>query len=223
MLQKEIYQDVFGQLEQWSDEIFSVIKKEIKNDYMRHNPQFFRKYFAKKDPAKLTAQELGAACLQEVKEGNEELGEWLISRWLVKHGDMYQFFATELSKINPQFDEIEVISDEASEALVRVSSEQFGLTTTYVFCVLNQVRLASGSFEKLRKDAETEKNTVKPVEEKASEGVEATIKRYEGIVQKLTEKYEKRLQGLEQKYFNDVEGLKKQIAQLHRRLSGSSS
>ena len=91
----------FEKLQSWGLEIFQAIRKEIKSDHMRNDLQFTRKYFSKKDPAKASVEDLCAACLTEVNEGNEEFGQWLISRWVVKNSDLYQLFAVELSKINP--------------------------------------------------------------------------------------------------------------------------
>ncbi len=210
----------FEKLQSWGLEIFQAIRKEIKSDHMRNDLQFTRKYFSKKDPAKASVEDLCAACLTEVNEGNEEFGQWLISRWVVKNSDLYQLFAVELSKINPEFDQIEVIPEAVADQLIRQSIAQFGASNVYIFSVLNTVHFSKEIYEKLHVAAENEKKTQAVSVKTPETSVEEVKKYYEGAIEKLTGKYEKKLQGLEQKYFNDMEGLKKQISNLHKKIDG---
>jgi len=150
----------------------------------------------------------------------DELGEWLTTRWVLKHAELYQFFAGELTKINPKFDEIAQIPSENAQLMLRYSVNQFGATTTYIFSILNSVMFAEEDYLKLREAALKELETKVIAEESAfpQETVEAIKSRYEKEIQKLTDRYEKRLQGVERKYFQDVEGLRKQISQLHKKI-----
>src|SRR5690242_12352675 len=101
MIQEDPYQLKFAKLLPWAAEIFQAIKREIKGDYVRQHPQFVYKHFQKRALDKLTMEEITAACTQEITDGNEEFAEWVVTRWVMKHAEMYQYFATELSKINP--------------------------------------------------------------------------------------------------------------------------
>lgn len=208
MLKEDLYKIKFNKLLPWAQEIFHPIKKDLKNDHLLKNPSFAQKHFPKRAVDKLTTEEFAAAYMQEIVEGDEELGEKVVARWVMKNAELYEFFATQLSKVNPKFDEIESLTPEVSAFLLNASLAQFGAAATYIFCVMNAVVLTEEQFAKLRELAlvKEEQVTTEPVKD------------YEKEIRKLTEKYEKRIQGIERKYIQDVEGLKKQIAQLHKKL-----
>lgn len=223
MIKEDTYRTKFEKLQPWISEIFQAVKKDLRNDHLLKTPVFVQKHFPKRALDKLTNEEFSAAYLSEIAEGNEELGEKVVARWVMKNAELYQFFATELSRINPKFDEIENLSPEFSAFLLNSSVGQFGAAATYVFCVLNAVVLTEEQLCKLREMAIAESARAKPQEEKGAFGsIDAVCEHYEKEIRKLSEKYEKRMQGVERKYMQDVEGLKKQIAQLHKRLGDSS-
>src|SRR5262245_31906385 len=107
MIKEDSCKIKFEKLSPWITEIFQVLKKELKNDHLLKTPSFVQKHFPKRTIDKVTAEEMAAAYLKEMAEGDEELGEKVITRWVMKNAELYQFFVTELSKINPKFDEIE--------------------------------------------------------------------------------------------------------------------
>jgi len=219
MIQEDAYSVKLEKLTPWKVEIFQSIKKDLRNEHLLKTPSFVQKHFAKRPLDKLTAEEFAEAYLKEIAQGDEELGEKIVARWVMKNAELYQFFATELSKINPKFDEIESLSPEASSSLLNTSVSQFGAVATYLFSVMNAVVLTEEQFSKLREMALSESAQAKPLEEKREFATISSLKEhYEKETRKLTEKFEKRTLGLEKKYVQDVEGLKKQIAQLHKRL-----
>jgi hypothetical protein len=220
MIQEDLSQIKFGKLKLWENEIFQLIKKDIKSEYLRQHPEFVLKHFHKRAVDKLTAEEIVKACVRELADGNEAFAEWAIARWVMKNGEIYQYFATELTKINPKFDEITSIADDVAALLLKVAIAQFGAKRTYLFSVMNSVSFSPSTFESLKSAAEQEPVAV--VEDVAELSVDAVKAHYETQIQKLTDKYEKRLQGLEKKYVIDTEGLKKQIAQLHKKLGEHS-
>jgi len=219
MIKEDPYQIKFDKLGPWIIDLFLAIKKELRNEHLLKNPAFIQKYFSKRALDKLTIEEFSSAYLKEIAEGDEELGEKIAARWVLKNAELYQFFVSELSKINPQYDEIDCLPAEASAFLFNTSISRFGATATYIFCILNAVVFTEEQFHKLRDLALIEKSQAKPQEEKhAFESVESVKEHYEREMRKLTEKYEKRMQGIERKYVQDVDGLRKQIAQLHKRI-----
>lgn len=220
MIQEDLSQIKFGKLKPWESEIFQLIRKDIKGEYLRQHPQFIHKHFQKKAIDKLTAEEIVRAASQEIADGNEAFAEWAVARWVMKNSEIYQYFASELMKINPKFDEIALIQDDVAERLLKMATVQFGAKRTYIFAVMNSVSFSQQTFDKLRAAAEAEPSVVN--EEVVGETVEAVKAHYEQMIQKMTDKYEKRLQGLEKKYIVDTEGLKKQIAQLHKKLGEQS-
>lgn len=219
MIKEDPYKVKFEKLQPWTNEIFQAVKRELRNEHLLKTPSFVQKHFPKRALDKLTNEEFAAAYLKEVAEGNEELGEKIVTRWVMKNAELYHFFVTELSKINPKFDEIESLSPEFSAFLMNTSIGQFGAAATYIFSVMNAVVFNDEQMSKLREMAAAESTEMKNRQEKpAFETVEAAKEHYEKEMRKLIEKHEKRMQGLERKYVQDVEGLKKQIAQLHKRM-----
>lgn len=221
MIKEDSCKIKFERLVPWTTEIFQLIKKDLKNEHLLKTPAFVQKHFPKRALDRLTTEEMAAAYLKEMSEGDEELGEKVITRWVMKNAELYQFFVTELSKINPKFDEIESFAPEMGSCLFRTSVAQFGAIPTYIFCVMNAVVFAQEQMQTLRELAlAAAAQPQSQVEKNVFESVDAVKQHYEKELRKLMEKYEKRLQGLERKYFQDMEGFKKQIAHLHRKMGG---
>lgn len=136
-------------LQPWFPLLIKDIKKDIKTDLPREQSKIYQRHFAKTHFSKLSLAELTTPLLQEVLEGNENLGEWLSARWVVKNSTIYDFFARQLSQINPAFDQIEILDDAQGEALIRGAIQYFGAQKTYIFSVLNSVAFSSIIFERL--------------------------------------------------------------------------
>lgn len=220
MIKEDSYKIKFEKLQPWNNDIFHAIKKDLKNDHLLKTPSFVQKHFSKRALDKLTNEEFAAAYLKEIVEGDEDLGETVVSRWVMKNAELYQFFAVELSKINPKFDEIESLTPEASSMLLNTSVSKFGASAAYIFCVMNAVVFKDEQLEKLRELAIAEGSSTCSQEKKqVFSSIDVAKEHYEKEIAKLTDKYEKKMQGVMRKYVQDVEGLKKQISQLHKRLS----
>ncbi len=221
MIKEDTYSVKLEKLQPWKVGIFQAIRKELRNEHLLKTPAFVQKYFAKRPLDKLSVEEMADAYIKEIAEGNEELGERVVAHWVMKNAEVYQLFATELSKVNPRFDEIESLPSDVSAFLLNTSLAQFGAVPTYVFCVMNAVVLTDEQLAKLRELALSEAVQNNTQEEKKEfPSIDVLKEHYEKEIRKLTEKYEKRMQGIERKYVQDVDGLKKQIAQLHKRLGG---
>lgn len=222
MIQEDTSQVKFGMLAPWAAEIFQIIKKDLKGEYLRQNPQFARKHFQKKNIEKLTNEDLVQASVQEISDGNEAFAEWAGARWVMKNAEIYQFFALELTKINPQFDQIELIPENVELSMIKTAVESFGAKRVYIFSILNAVRFSPKGYEQLRAQASLDVETVAEAKEEG-ESIESVKARYESMIQKITDKYERRLQGQEKKYAVDMEGMRKQISQLHKKLGELAS
>ena len=143
----------FDTISPWMGEVIKDIKKDLKKEHLRQDLKFVQKYFSRKFVDKLTGEELLAAYSQELKEGNQELGDWITTRWVMKHTDIYQYFAHFLTQINPQFDEIEEIPEDKANLLIQGAVAQFGAKDTYIFSVLNAVAFSKNAYEGLRAEA----------------------------------------------------------------------
>lgn len=161
MLKEISYKEKFTSIEPWAIFLIKSVKKDLKKEHLRSNPQLVRKYFVRKMVEKLTLEELTEGYLQEVKEGNEEVGDWITSRWMLKNAEIYHFFAEKLAEINPQFDEIEVLDEKQGWELMREAVGIYGSSLTYVFCILNSVAFNEAIYKELREHALAELQSMK--------------------------------------------------------------
>lgn len=212
------YQTKFEKLTPWTSEIFQSIKKDLRTDHLLKTPSFVQKYFSKRALDKLTTEEFAQAYMQEIKEGNEELADKVAACWILKHADLYGFFAQQLSAINPQFDEIQSIPAEVSAFLLTTCMERFDPISAYIFCILNAVVLNPEHLENLKGLALAQKENANQENQTEFACVDTLKDHYENALRKLKEKHENKLRGIERKYHQDVDGLKKQIASLHKKL-----
>jgi len=223
MLKDTTYKQKFAMLKFWMPTIVESIKKDLKNDHLRQDIVFFKKYFPSKNVAKLTSSELaeGYSRAMAEEENAEPLGEFLANRWLLKNTEIYNFFEVNLSKINPNFHEIKEIDAQKSKEIINDAIGQFGEPNTYMFSVLNAVVFPQEIYQELdhkaKESLKKEQMAAKSKEEQQS--VEKVMKNYELQISRLTDKYEKKLIGFERKYHQDIEMLKKQINNLQKQLN----
>lgn len=210
----------FEILQPWINQILNVIKKDIKSEHLGSDPLFYKNYFGNRPQNRLTSEEIFIAYEKELLKGNEDLAEWIVNRWVFKHGDLYTHFAEKLSQILPDFDQIEALDEHQSEQVLHGAVANFGALPTYLFSVLNGVVFPEAILKKLRQEAEREE-AVKKAEATAvaeKQSFEQLIARHEREMQRLQEKYESRLAGVQKKYDTDVAALKKQIRSLQQKL-----
>ncbi len=215
MLKELPYAEKFSLIDPWGVFLVESIKRDLKIDHMRSNPQFVQKYFTKKVVDKLTVEELKVAYFADVGAGNEEAAEWISSRWMLKNAEIYHYFAEQLAAINPNFDQIECLEEKIGRELMKFSVEKFGSSMTYVFSVLNSVAFSEAIFSDLRNLALEELQLF--AEEQSKKNVVGADAK-EMDVSKLKDKFEKRFAGMQKKYSQDVEALKKQIKTLQRKV-----
>jgi len=215
------YQEKFECIQPWVESVIETVKKDLKNEHLKKDRNFCKRYFLGKNFNMVTAEEMAPAYQKEIAEGNVGLGEFITSRWLLKNSDVYDYFEQELSKVNPDFESIEYLDEEFSKQLIAHSTKLFGAIRTYLFAILNSVTFPKHLLEKLREEAlKKEKHES---EERAHldtvETLESMQKRHEREVNSLQNRYDKKLSGMNKKYLKDTESLKKQISTLTKKLA----
>lgn len=225
MLKNATYQEKFQLLSPWMDEIVEEVKKDLKNDHLKKDWGFAKKYLPSKNIQKVTCDDLAAAYRNAIaaEENGEAIGEFIASRWLLKNSEVYQYFEEELSKITKDFSSLEVLSNEQSLRILEEAIVRFGAIKTYLFSVLNSVVFPEEQYQQLGKRAEkqSKEQEAQSAAELQQLSLDQQFKAHEREMARLADKYEKKLQGLQKKYLIDVENLKKQIAQLQKKLNES--
>ena len=223
MLKNISNKERFLMIQEWIPTIIESIKKDLKNDHLKQDYVFVKKYLSNKNFQKASTEDLTNAYIKALQEEElaDDIAEFMINRWLLKNTEIYNFFAQELQQINPDFTELEEIAHDASLDIIERANQQFGAPKTYLFSVLNSVVFSPEAFDQLAKRAENEKEEQRSQEEsyKQQQSLESMQRNYDQQLARITDKYEKKLQGLQKKYLQDTESLKKQIAQLHKKIS----
>ncbi len=209
----------FNLVQPWINQILHVIKKDIKTDHLSVDKNFYKTHFGSRPLNKLSLEEIFAVYEKKLLEGEEEIVEWAVNRWVFKNGDLYQHFAQRLSAINPEFSEIESLTESQAEQVLD-GAEAFGVLNVYLFSRLNGVVLPESIFKRLETAAakEQESENARAEKESAQESLEKELDRYRRDASRIKEKYEDKLAGVQRKYQVDVEALKKQIRSLQQRL-----
>lgn len=223
MLKNATYKEKFAIIHEWIPSIVEEIKKDLKNEHLKEDWQFAKKYLPGKNLGKVTKEDLVQAYTAALNESEESeaLAEYMANRWLLKNTELYSYFETKLSQINPNFSEIEEIDHERSKEIVAGAVQEYGPLRTYLFSVINSVVFPKQVYQDLGKLAKEDEHK-KAKENDALEerrSVDAMKLHYEQQISRLTDKYEKKLSGLQKKYIQDVESLKKQISNLQRKIN----
>ncbi len=204
----------FLSLQNWTTDVLNAIKKDIKSEHLGSNLAFYKTYFGNRPQNRLTTEEIFKAYDEELKKGNQELAEWVVNRWVFKNGDLYQIFAERLSEINPEFDQIQSISEEESAKVLAGTVEAFGAIPTFLFVLLNGVVFPESVREKLRGLAEAERSANEKKGEEAA-GKEDLEKRIAAQTREIA-RLEDKIVGVQKKYERDTLALKKQIRALQK-------
>lgn len=222
MLKDTTYSEKMVMLKGWLETILQEIKKDIKNDHLKKDWNFAKRFFPKKNVNKLSASELAEGYSIAVDESDQAdaLGEFIANRWLLKNTDVYDYFARQLNQVTDDFDSIDVLDMDLSKKMMADSTRFFGAQKTYFFSVFNSVVFPEEIYNELRQQAEEERDQIVQQEQAEKEQQEwaAKEKAYEQQMSRLTDKFEKKFAGLEKKYLKDTESLKKQISTLQKKL-----
>lgn len=221
MLKDAGYNVIFELISPWMVEVLDVVKRELRAEHLKIDPVFCRRYFLGKSPNHLTSEEMAVAYSKDIAEGNVGLGEFIATRWLLKHTDVYGFFLERLKEINPDFESIGEIPEPMASTLMEEAILRFGAKKSYLFSIFNFVTFPSEVYKKFRERAlaQTKELNEKKEKEEEAKSIEALKSRYEREILASNDRFEKKLSGLQKKYLADVASLKKQIGQLQRKLS----
>jgi len=206
----------FQTLQNWTREVLNDVKKDLKHDYLPADPVFYKTNFGNRPLNKISNEEILDAYEKELLNDNADLAEFVVNRWVFKHGDLYQHFAERLSEINPDFDQIKELNEEETKAVLKGAAENFGAIPVFLFAVLNGVVFPEKALVSLKKSAEEEKKAKKSKEEVDSnqESLEKILASHAREVARLNNKIE----GVLKKYTKDTEALKKQIRTLQKKI-----
>jgi hypothetical protein len=210
----------FQTIQPWISFILDTIKKEIRMDHLASSPAFARTHFGNRPLNRLTAEEIFAVYEKELLAGNQDLAEWVVNRWVFKHGDIYKHFAEKLSRIHPDFSAIESLDLIQSEQVLEGAPESFGFLPVYLFSFLNGVVFPEEIFTRLH-HAATREESQKKIEKKEEgerQSLAEAIARQQRELFSMQQKYENKVAGLMKKYTVDVEALKKQVRSLQHQL-----
>lgn len=208
----------FNALRPWLDEILTVIKKDIKTDYLPAMPTLYRTYFGNRPLNRLQNEEIHSALIQELENGNKDLAEWVVNRWVFKHGELYQYFAIALEKIDPDFSSIQQLTLEQSRSILEGAKALFPIKEIYFFTLLNGVVFSQEIIDQMKNEVEAESNQTKSsaeVEFKEKE-INKMLEQHSREIEKIMNKYEKKLEGVLKKYMQDTNALKAQIRALQK-------
>jgi hypothetical protein len=207
----------FQILQPWLAQILHILKRELKSEHLSKNLSFCRTHFGGRPTSRVSNDEVIAAYEKELLQGNEDLGDWIVNRWVFHHGEIYRHFAETLSRIHPDFDEIKTLDEPQSASILSGAVESFGALPTYIFSVLNGVVFPETVLKRLRETAEKEELSQKKKQAatEATLSLEQIIARHQREVARLQDK----IAGVMKKYTTDVDALKKQIRALQQRLN----
>lgn len=227
MYKNATYKEKFAALREWIPSIIETVKKDLKNEHLKKDFSFVKKFLATKNLNKVTTEDLAHAYQKaiEEEERGEEIAEFIASRWLLKNSELYAFFEQQLSQMYPDFTALEELKPEEAKQLIESASNEFGPPQTYLFAVLNSVVFPDESFKTLKSQAQQHQEKQQQESHELAERltVETMQKGFEREIARLTDKYEKKLSGLQKKYVQDTESLKKLLSQLQRKLHDKSS
>ena len=210
----------FTLVQPWMQQILQSIKKDIKTDHLSVDKSFYKAHFGNRPLNKLSIEEIFAVYEKELLAGNADLSDWVVNRWVFRHGDIYRHFADRLNAINPHFQEIQSLTDAQAEQILANAVESFGATKVYIFSRLNGVVFSDMIFDGLHQAAlkDTQSKQAEQEQKNLDESIEELKLRHQRELSRLQEKYEDKLSGVQRKYSTDVEALKKQIRALQQRV-----
>lgn len=226
MYKNATYKEKYADLKDWFPAIIEKIKKDLKSEHLLKDPLFVKKYLSTSNLNKVSGEELTQAYQKAIaqEEQAENIGEFITTRWMLKHTELYDFFDQYLSQKYSDFTVLEEIDSDTSNKLIEAASSQFGMGEIYIFAVLNSVVFPTSVFHALKAKADQAEQQKKKTALEQSEklSLEKDARRHEEELSRLADKYEKKLAGLQKKYLLDTQNLKKQIAQLQRKLQNQS-
>src|SRR4051794_29125719 len=107
MLKDTGYQEKFVMLKTWIPEIVEGVKKDLKNEHLKIDKAFCKRYFLGKSLMQIQTPEMAVAYEKDIADGNAGLGEFIATRWLLKNTDVYGYFEMKLKSLTSDFEALE--------------------------------------------------------------------------------------------------------------------
>ena len=148
MVTGQRYAEKFALLKPFSEEIFKIIKKEIKSEMQGKGSALRKKLGAASfttDFKYLTS--LITDCI--LSGEGEEIGEWVAVVWINKKKDIFTLFHEHLVEVSEDYSELTTLPAPVEEKLIQDSIEKFGAKNTYIFSLLNSVVFSAQALERL--------------------------------------------------------------------------
>lgn len=209
----------------WLPILIASVKKDLKNNHLPQNPQFYKTYFKNKTINKISVEELVDVYSNAILKGDEDISQFVINAWLLDHGMEYLFFEQELKTITSDFTELELIEPAKSNEIIERSIQRFGAPNTFLFSILNSVVFPEDILNALNKRAEAEaaSKALAHAEAQKEQQDIRNQEQFQAAISRLTDKFEKKLEGMQKKYNADTTALKKQISMLQKKLNGNGA
>ena len=87
------YVEKFESLEKFIPSIITDIKKDLKNEHIKDNLVFLKKYFQGKVIKKISLEELISVYAPLlIDKDNEDLAAFVANRWILQNSDVYDLF-----------------------------------------------------------------------------------------------------------------------------------
>ncbi len=215
------YADKFSALAPWFDRIISSIRRECKQEHLKADPGYVRKFFNGKPLNQISVDEMKAVYADQIVKGHEQLGEFVANRWIFKHLDLYRFFERKLNEINPNFDQISELSEEQAEKLINEASKEFGLQDVFIFVTLNSVALPETYWTKISDEALDRLAQEKLQEEKNQEN--QARESVQQAIQRISTRFEDKLDEQKRRYEHEIRKLQEEVSKLKKKLDVSGS
>ena len=124
-------------LKNWMSIFLRDVKKEIEQDHLQPSTELYQKYFRSRPKGELSWEEIFSAYEEEIARGNQKISEWVVQRWIFKHGDLYQVLIERMHTISPSLDQVGKLTEEEAKRVVEGLAERFGAVSTFLLVVLN--------------------------------------------------------------------------------------
>lgn len=153
MIAEPTYAQKFAKLEPWHRDIFLTVKKELRDEHLKLDRNFFKRNFTGIELQKIAVDDLLNVYPKLIAEGYEPLGEFIANRWLLRHLEIYNFFEERLKQNYAHFDQLQVLDYDFAKTLLDDATAKFGCIDCHIFSVLNCVAFPEDLMKELQQMA----------------------------------------------------------------------
>src|SRR3990167_8037866 len=138
MIVESKIKDKFTVIYPFRKEFFKGIKKEISQSSSVKGTGLGRRMYAlhKNSDGGVFVEALFTEVLEK---GDEELGDFLLSTWVMKQADLFQYFHQKLSSLNADYEQLIGIPQDLEQEMKKEILAEFTALEAYLFSILNSV------------------------------------------------------------------------------------